>query len=83
MDRKKLGRALSNLTLLSMLVTITFSYFTARPAMAASNYLHTSGNKIYDASNQIVGLSGLNWFGFETANNAPHGLWTRNWESIR
>ena len=35
-----------------------------------------------DASNQTVGLSGVNWFGFETANNVPHGLWTRNWQSM-
>ena len=28
------------------------------------NYLHTSGSQILDVSNQVVGLSGLNWFGF-------------------
>ncbi|HEY6072145.1 MAG TPA: cellulase family glycosylhydrolase, partial [Anaerolineales bacterium] len=30
----------------------------------------------------VVGLSGLNWFGFETSNYAPHGLWTRNWQEV-
>src|SRR5574342_235432 len=47
-----------------------------------SKNLHTSGSKILDASNQVVGLSGLNWFGFETANNAPYGLEQRAWEEV-
>jgi endoglucanase len=44
--------------------------------------LRTSGSKILDSSNKVVGFSGLNWFGFETTNNVPHGLWTRNWKSV-
>lgn len=47
-----------------------------------SGYLHTRGNKIVDASGSVVGLSGLNWFGFETSNFAPHGLWTRNLDEM-
>jgi len=35
-----------------------------------------------DASNNVVGLSGLNWFGFETSNYAPYGLEVRNWEDL-
>lgn len=54
----------------------------SKQALATPNYLHTSGSQILDASNQVVGLSGVNWFGFETSNNAPHGLWTRNWEDM-
>lgn len=42
----------------------------------------TSGNKIMNAANQEIRLSGLNWFGFETPSNAPHGLEVRNWRSI-
>jgi endoglucanase len=49
---------------------------------ATTNCLHTSGSKILDSSNKVVGLSGLNWFGFETSSNVPHGLWTRNWKSV-
>ncbi|HTP00924.1 MAG TPA: cellulase family glycosylhydrolase [Anaerolineales bacterium] len=49
---------------------------------AASNYLHTSGSKLLDPSGQVAGLSGLNWFGFETANYAPHGLWSRSLGSM-
>ena len=47
-----------------------------------SNYLHTSGSQILDASGRVVGLSGLNWFGFETDIRAPHGLWQRNWQDV-
>ena len=50
--------------------------------LSTPNYLHTSGSQILDVSNQVVGLSGLNWFGFETSNNVPHGLWTRNWQDV-
>jgi len=35
-----------------------------------------------DESNQVVNLSGLNWFGFETSNLAPYGLDVRNWEDL-
>jgi endoglucanase len=48
----------------------------------SANYLHTSGNQILDASGNVVGLSGINWFGFETANYAPHGLWQRSWRDV-
>jgi endoglucanase len=44
--------------------------------------LHTSGSKILDSSSKVVGFSGLNWFGFETSSNVPHGLWTRNWKDV-
>jgi endoglucanase len=40
-------------------------------------YLHTSGSKIVDSQNNEVRLTGLSWFGMETSNYAPHGLWTR------
>jgi aryl-phospho-beta-D-glucosidase BglC (GH1 family) len=29
-----------------------------------------------------VRLTGVNWFGFETSNNAPHGLWARDYKSV-
>mgnify|MGYP000336116992 CR=1 FL=1 len=33
-------------------------------------------------NNQEVALRGVNWFGFETANNVPHGLWSRNYKDM-
>jgi aryl-phospho-beta-D-glucosidase BglC (GH1 family) len=39
--------------------------------------LHTSGRRILDDANNPVRLTGINWFGLETSNFAPHGLWAR------
>jgi endoglucanase len=48
----------------------------------STGYLRTSGNKILDSSGKTVAFSGVNWFGFETANYAPHGLWTRGMDDM-
>ncbi len=37
--------------------------------------LHTSGSQILDASNKPFQIKAVNWFGMETSNCAPHGLW--------
>lgn len=44
--------------------------------------LSTNGSKIIDASGAPVTLQGVNWFGLETANHAPHGLWTRDFKDM-
>jgi aryl-phospho-beta-D-glucosidase BglC (GH1 family) len=46
------------------------------------SYLSVSGNSLIDASGNPVRLTGVNWFGFETANRAPHGLWSRDYRSM-
>ena len=79
---RSLNHWLCGLVLLSTFVFFRVPSVNSQSQKTASNYLHTSGSKILDAKNQVVGLSGLNWFGFETSSNAPHGLWTRNWESV-
>ena len=76
------GKIISTSILFSVLTALGWSSGMTHSTKAASNYLHTSGNRILDASNNIVGLSGLNWFGFETANNAPHGLWSRSYKDM-
>ncbi len=48
----------------------------------AQNYLHTSGTKIVDSKGNVVRLTGLNWFGMETSNYCPHGLWARSMGSL-
>jgi endoglucanase len=45
-------------------------------------YWHTSGAQILDASNRPVRIAGINWFGMETSNYAPHGLWSRNYKDM-
>jgi aryl-phospho-beta-D-glucosidase BglC (GH1 family) len=29
-----------------------------------------------------VQIAGVNWFGFESSNLAPHGLWTRGYKDM-
>ncbi|MHC5542836.1 glycoside hydrolase family 5 protein, partial [Singulisphaera rosea] len=52
---------------------------TSRPP---THYFHTQGNQILDANNQAVKIAGVNWFGMETANYAPDGLWARNYQEM-
>ena len=49
------------------------------PGSVSSGALSTLGNQIVDESGQSVRLAGVNWFGFETTNFAPHGLWSRGY----
>src|SRR5437016_13185813 len=49
---------------------------------AGVGYWHTSGRTILDQNNQQVRIAGVNWFGLETANYAPHGLWTRDYKDM-
>ncbi|MCE2806809.1 MAG: cellulose binding domain-containing protein [Gemmataceae bacterium] len=48
----------------------------------APGYFSTAGNQIVDANGQVVRLSGVNWFGMEGTNYAPHGLWTRGYQEM-
>jgi endoglucanase len=47
-----------------------------------ASYLSTSGNKLINTSGNIVRLTGVNWFGLETANYVPHGLWSRGYKEM-
>lgn len=48
----------------------------------AAGYLSTSGSAIVDGAGRPVRLTGLSWFGLETPNFAPHGLWSRSLASV-
>jgi endoglucanase len=54
----------------------------APPRAQAEGYLRASGNQLLDAGGQPVLITGINWFGLETPNYAPHGLWAREWQSL-
>jgi aryl-phospho-beta-D-glucosidase BglC (GH1 family) len=45
-------------------------------------FLSTRGNQIVDAAGTPVKIAGVNWFGMESANYAPHGLWTRGYKDM-
>lgn len=42
---------------------------------AGAGFWHTSGGQIVDSNGQTVLITGVNWFGLETANYTVHGLW--------
>lgn len=49
---------------------------------AADGWFSTSGNQIVDSDGNSVQLAGVNWFGFESSNMAPHGLWSRGYKDM-
>ncbi|NVI89908.1 cellulase family glycosylhydrolase [Actinomadura sp. BRA 177] len=51
-------------------------------AAAGTGYWHTSGRQLLDSNGQPVRMTGINWFGAETSNYSPHGLWTRNYKDM-
>jgi endoglucanase len=64
------------------LVALT-SLVATRPAAAAgAGSWHTSGSAILDQNGQPVRIAGINWFGLETSNFAPHGLWARDYRDM-
>ncbi|MEI7687531.1 MAG: cellulase family glycosylhydrolase, partial [Planctomycetota bacterium] len=67
--------------------TISISDATVTPGTttttnSATGFLHTLGSQIVDSTGQNVRIAGVNWFGFETSNFAPHGLWTRGYKDM-
>jgi len=44
--------------------------------------LATSGNRILDANGAVVVWQGVNWFGFDTGDQVPHGLWSRDYRDM-
>ncbi|MFD8595102.1 cellulase family glycosylhydrolase [Kitasatospora sp. NPDC059646] len=54
----------------------------AATASAGTGFWHTSGRQILDEAGTPVRIAGINWFGFETSNYVPHGLWSRDYKSM-
>ena len=68
-----------------ILRTFRFSVEIAALLLVVSvqaSYLHAKGGKLYNDDNQPVRLTGVNWFGFETSNFGPHGLWARDYHGV-
>lgn len=47
-----------------------------------AGYWHTSGNQILDSNNQTVRIAGVNWYGFETVDFVPHGIYSQDYKAI-
>ncbi|MGD0248576.1 MAG: cellulase family glycosylhydrolase [Candidatus Limnocylindrales bacterium] len=70
---------------IALMVGVVAAVPLARPGSvqaAGAGYWHTSGRQILDSNNTPVRIAGINWFGFETSNLVPHGLWTRDYKSM-
>ncbi len=51
------------------------------PTLRASG-LRTKGSLLIDSQGRAVTLQGVNWFGLETEDFAPHGLWARSMDDM-
>jgi endoglucanase len=51
-------------------------------AAPGDGFWSTSGSKIVDSAGNVVRFTGVNWFGFETSNLMPHGIWSANWKAL-
>ncbi len=52
------------------------------PAEPGTGRFRVDGGRILDAAGNPVRFTGINWFGLETPNFAPHGLWMRSMDSM-
>jgi endoglucanase len=51
-------------------------------AAKSPGFLHVDGSKLVDSHGNTVRLTGVNWFGLETNNQEPHGIWVRDYRSM-
>ena len=52
------------------------------PTVPGTGRFTVAGGRILDASGNPVRFTGINWFGLETPNFAPHGLWQRPMDAM-
>jgi endoglucanase len=52
------------------------------PVEPGTGRFRVEGNRIVDAGGNPVRFTGVNWFGLETPNFAPHGLWMRSMDAM-
>ncbi len=48
---------------------------TAVSSTAPTGWLHTAGSRILDSNNDPFTIKAVSWFGMETSDCMPHGLW--------
>ena len=79
-QRRTYAMLLVLITLIGSLALVQLN--TPKAHAAGAGYWHTNGSQILDSNNQPVRITGVNWFGFETANYTVHGLWQRNYKDM-
>lgn len=66
---------------LSILLTL-FSTTSIFAQESCDDYLSRTDTNLFNKAGEKMRLTGVNWFGFETSNKAPHGLWSRDYKSM-
>jgi aryl-phospho-beta-D-glucosidase BglC (GH1 family) len=74
--------ALAATLALGLAATVPSAQPVRAAAVPATDWLHTSGNRIVDEAGNEVWLTGVNWFGFNASERVFHGLWSGNIETI-
>ncbi len=67
---------------MAALLALVFVPAPGTARAAGTGYWHTSGRQLLDSNGQQVRMTGINWFGAETSNFSPHGLWTRGYKDM-
>ncbi|MBA8795374.1 endoglucanase [Friedmanniella endophytica] len=81
--RRRFGRRLLPASVTAVVavvctLAVVVGFLTVRPdraVAATSGWLRTSGATITTADGRPYVIKAVSWFGMETANCAPHGLW--------
>ena len=71
---RRIVGVLASLLLAASVLVVPDSLASAARAGAGSA-LHTEGSRIVTESGADLTIRAVNWFGLETPNCAPHGLW--------
>jgi len=83
MISKFLKRLVAAATISVVAVSFMANHPTTQAATASNwTFLHTSGRNIVDANGNVVHISGVNWFGAETPDCAPDGLWSIHYTTM-
>ena len=67
---------------ISVLAALLLAFIASSASAQGSGYWHTSGNKILDSSGTEVRIAGINWYGAETPDYLPHGLWAQDYHTV-
>ncbi|MCM3271045.1 glycoside hydrolase family 5 protein [Paenibacillus elgii] len=82
LNQERLGNVKRKVWRLTLVLFLMGSMLGFRVSADSPNYYHTSGNRIVDSKGNAAIFKGINWFGFETSNFTPHGLWTRSMDGL-
>ena len=69
-------RSRASALLAAVALVAGFGVVSAPASASESGWLHTDGARIVTEAGEAHTIRAVSWFGLETSNCAPHGLWT-------